>query len=281
MLSELFWNNKWRISISYALLLIEFAVFAFLPFLMGQAVDGIIEGNKERLKFWIGVSAFALVAGFVRRRFDNRAFLRIWSEVASDTINWMIARNVDRTKIVSRSYMVKGFADFLEFTIPAAVSGVVDISVSLVMLWIFLPRMSFWLLLLTLGAVLVCYAFSIYINRLEIICQHGREKIADAIMADDTLGVVRGYEDQRYNFVKYMDLDACNWGVIDIIATAAVVIVVLSSSGGSTAGIIMANLAYCQKLFEKSCFISSFFKHYKQIKSWAEFLRSEEGVKVK
>ena len=280
MLYNIFWNNKWRIGISYALLLIEFSVFAILPFLMGLAVDGVIAGDKKNFNLWIGVSVFALVAGFTRRRFDNRAFLHIWSKKATEIINGLIAKNVDRTKIVSRSYMVKEFAHFLEFTIPAVVSAIIDISVSLAMLWIFVPSVGFWMLLLAFLAVTTCYVFSIYINRMEIICQHGREKIADSIMIDNTLGVENGYEDQRRSYVRYSDLDASSWGLLDIIATAGLVIVIFSSSE-CTAGMVMANLTYCQKLFDKSCFVSHFFKHYKQVNTWTEFLKNEEGVAVK
>jgi len=282
MLSELFWNNKWRIILTYSLLFVEFIVFALLPYLMGLAVDGILAGNHEQFNFWIGVSLFALVTGFIRRRYDSRAFLSIWSAKATQVINDLIAKDVDRTKIVSRSYMVKEIANFLEFTIPSTVSAIVDIAVSLVILWLFLPLVGIWMVGLLLAAVVSCYIFAIYINRMEIACQHGREKIADSIMKDDKEGVAQGYDDQRKMYVKYSDLDATSWGILDIIAGIAQVVVVMSvANAGATAGAIMANLLYCQKLFEKSCFITFFFRHYQQINTCTEFLNSEEGAQLK
>lgn len=277
MLMQMFKKNKVWISASYLLLVAEFAVFAMMPFFMGKAVDALLANDSWWFNFWLVASLVALLVGFTRRRFDNRVFLRIWANMASDVICRMVKEDRDRTQIVSRSYMVKEFAHFLEFTIPAVVAAVVDIGVSIVMLWIFAPGLGPWLLLILTVACVGCYLFSIFINRAEIRCQLGREKIADAIMTSENAEIVKGYEDQRRNYVRLSDLDACNWGLTDVMGILAAVIVVLSVSTipEITAGVIMANMLYVNKMFEKSCFIAFFFKHYMQVKTFTKFLNGD------
>lgn len=282
MLGDIFRRHRVRILVCYALLVIEFSIFAFLPFLMGKAVDHLINGLWDTYHLFLGVSVFALIAGFTRRRFDNRAFLWMWSIKATAVVIDLIKKNIDRTKIVSRSYMIKEFAHFLEFTVPAFVSAVVDMSVALVMLWLFVPHLRIVLTLLLIVAVVLCYVLSVYMTRQEVICQHDREQIADAIMSDDLHAVEKRYEQHRRNNVRLADYDGFTWGSLDVLSTSAVLIVIAASArDGCSAGIIMANLVYCQKLFEKSCFVSQFFRHLQQLRTWTAFLTCEDGAKIR
>jgi hypothetical protein len=279
MIVEIFKENKIRIGISYLLLTGEFIVYALLPFLLGKAVDGLVSGDHADFRFYLVVCFGALGLGFVRRRFDNRAFLGIWARKAGRAITSLMFRGVDKTRIISRAYMVKEFAQFLEVTLPEALSAIIDIIVALVMLVLLLPLTGMSVGAAALFGVFSCYKFAGWIMRQEVTCQYQREQINDAVSRDDAAAVDAGYEVQRRNYIHLADLEAVNWGLLDLLGTAAVVAVILAAvGGGQSVGMIMANAAYARKLFERSNLIARFFKHLKQLRVFNSFLRDEPAL---
>ncbi len=273
MLKDIWKENRLRIGFSYFLLVLEFSLFAMLPYFLGRSVDSIVENNYFDFWIYLGACLISLIAGFVRRRFDSRAFLRIWSGKAIDTITRMMMSGMDSTKIVSRSYMVREFAFFFEHTLPAVIQAFIEIGIALTMLWVFTPFVGFINLLLVLFAAVISYLFAVKLMNIEVFCQQQREVINQNIIDGSKEGVVDGYEGQRKNYVRFADWESFSWASVDILGVVAIVIVLTSIvSAHLSPGIIMSNLAYCQKLFDKVMVVAGFFKHYRHLKLCKDFL---------
>jgi hypothetical protein len=282
MIKDIWKENRIRIGFSYFLLILEFSLFAMLPYFLGRSVDSIVRNDYTDFWIYLGACLFSLVAGFIRRRFDSRSFLRIWAGKATQTITKLMVTGMDSTKIVSRSYMVREFAFFFENTLPAVMQAFIEISIALTMLWVFTPSVGFICLILVLFAALISYLYAVKLMMIEAVCQQQREVINQNIIDGSKEGVVDGYEGQRKNYVQFADWEGFSWASVDILGVIAVVIVLLSiASAHLSPGIIMSNLAYCQKLFDKVMVVAGFFKHYRHLKLCKDFLTvPDEGSQV-
>jgi ABC-type multidrug transport system fused ATPase/permease subunit len=211
MLNNIWKENKFRISFSYFLLILEFFLFALLPFFMGRSVDAIVNNNYK--DFWVYLAAclFSLIAGFVRRRFDSRAFLRIWSKKANDTITRLMISGMDSTKIVSRTHMVREFAWFFENTVPAIIQALIEIAIAVTMLSLFTPYVGLTVLILVLVATTSSYLYAVKLMHIETICQKQREEINKCIISGNKEEVTSGYEGQRANYVRFADWEGYSW----------------------------------------------------------------------
>lgn len=266
MLREIFKKNKWWIGFTYCVLLLEFLIFALVPYLLGKAVDGLLQQDYHSFGVYVALSTVGLVIGFFRRRFDTRIFMRIWRDKATDTVKDMNQRGVDSTKVVSRYRLVGTYADFFEFTLPTSISSMMEIAVSLFMIWLVLPWGSLFVLILALLAMLSYYYFSFQIQKTELEIQKLREKTDAAIVAQDMSTIDADFEEMRQKWVKRSDLDAYSWSVNDILAIVAeVAILILVVVNGHSVGTIMSTLTYVYKLFERTGLLSFYFNHVKQI----------------
>jgi len=120
LLKEIFNENKIGIIFTYFLTLVEIFVISILPYLIGTAIDNLLESNYEGItKYSFAWIFFVLVATF-RKRFDTRVFSAIYYKKALKTIDNLKNQNLDEKKISIRYGLVGIYSDFFEFTLPNA-----------------------------------------------------------------------------------------------------------------------------------------------------------------
>jgi hypothetical protein len=273
VLRQIFRTHILRLGLSYALLAAEFTVFALLPFLLGRAIDALLAGDRFDFAAYLGVSLLAVLLGFLRRRFDNRMFLRIWCLNVVRKLGRMMSARVDSTTIVSRSFMVKEYANFLECTVPLGMSAVIEMGTAVVMLYLFVPRIAFGATFLAMGGVAASYWFAAASMRQEVRCQRLSEEINGSIIRGDPAGMGKGYEEQRSQYVRLSDLESVSWVLADVLGTLAVVLVAFGTvHAGYSAGVIMSNLAYAQRLLEKTMLLACVFRHWQQLRAYDSLL---------
>lgn len=167
MLFEIFNNNKKWLFVTHTILLVEFTLFALMPWLLGKAVDQLILGDWDTFWFYIGCCSVGVLIGTGRRLLDTRAFTKIWTKAAVKTIQRLIARDVSSPKIMSRRDLVRRYADFYEFTIPQTVSAVIDIIVALVIIGLAIGTPVSWIGGLLMLSFCSSYFWSCKIQKVE------------------------------------------------------------------------------------------------------------------
>ena len=276
MLKDIFKDHKAWIIFTYSITVLEFALFAFLPYLLGKAIDSLLADNTEDFVFYIGCSVAGLIVGFVRRRMDTRVFMSIWRIKAIDTINSLIGRGVPTAKLFSRSQLVKRYPDFFEFTIPLMVSATMEIAIASVMICL----VVFWTGLIVTGLAILAVAsswlFSLLIRRIENRMQLIRERRDKALSERNMAAVEEEYVHLTKDWIKYSDLDAYCWGVCDLLGIVATVFLTLAVvEADASIGMILASVTYCVKMFERSGFMAYFFNHIQELAVFKEFLEGD------
>jgi hypothetical protein len=277
MLSHIFRKHKWPIGLTYLVFAIEFTLFAMLPYLLGLAVDGMLEHRTGLFKTYVAVCGVGMLIGFGRRRMDTRVFANIWAGHTANAVERLLERDVEPSSIVSRSGYVRTYADFFEYSLPTIFSSLTNIVISVVMVWLAATVGGIAALAATILAISICYHFACRIQAVDLEMQEVREGIDARIIQKDAQGVGVGYEEYRRLYIRHSDLDATNWGLMDFLSIGCEIVVMLAVvSNGHTVGTIMATLSYTTRIFQRIEFVSSFFNVWKQLEIADQLLHHED-----
>lgn len=277
MLKDIFSRCKGWLCFAYAFLAVEFTIFAFMPYVLGKAIDALIERDRSVLWIYVAVMSVGLAISYARRRIDSRIFMNIWRQKAVESIRDLIDRNVEPAKIIVRASNIRQCANFFECFIPSAVSAVMSIIVGGAMCC---SALAWWASGTVLGlaafSLSVSYFFSKRNGRIESECQAMQEERETRIVNKDYSQIDDCYGCLKKLYVKQSDLEACGWGIVDLCIIIAEVVTVISLVGaGSTPGTIMATLAYVYKVIGNAGFFVHFFNQAQQINVITEFLAKD------
>ncbi len=129
-----------RISITWAMILVETSLLAFVPLFIGFAIDGLLSGSSRELKHLAGLMAALVGASVLRRLYDTRVYGTIRVELGSA----QVARSstVPVSALNARFAMGRELVDFLEHTLPEAMSAAVQLAIAVVILYTFSPPLA-------------------------------------------------------------------------------------------------------------------------------------------
>ena len=131
---------RWRVGVTWCLILSETALTVLIPLYMGFAIDGLLEGSIRSFVHLGALMAVLTVIGVARRIYDTRVYGTIRVELG----NALASRfsNLPVSTLNARIGMGRELADFLEEVLPNAMAGVVQFVVSAVLLFYFSPTLA-------------------------------------------------------------------------------------------------------------------------------------------
>ncbi len=141
------------ISLTWMLTLIETALMALVPLLIGFAIDGLLGGNAQPLLHLAAVLAGLIVVSVVRRLYDTRIFGTVRVELCGALAERSNGGSI--STLNARIGMGRELVDFLEEQVPAVMKSVVQFITSVLVLFAFHPTLSY----AALGAAVAMLAF--------------------------------------------------------------------------------------------------------------------------
>lgn len=266
MLRKIFTQNKKWMFFTYAVLIIENLLFAICPWFLGKSIDALIEGQTTLFIQYICLTSIAATIGFTRRRLDTRVFMSIWRTASIESIEILCKKNIESPKIISRASNVYYFANFFESVLPIAIGSVIYIIISLVAIAGVLGTKTIILLVLGVLSLVISYHVANKSAVVENLAQNEREERESAIVVKDMKSIEHCYNNLSKLYIKKSDLDAYNWGILDIILIIGELFVILNLVAAcQSPGIIMATTTYLYQLFGRITTIGSFFNYVKEI----------------
>jgi hypothetical protein len=131
---------RWRITLTWLLILCETALTALVPLFIGFAIDGLLANDTEALFQLIAVLAVLIVVSVIRRTYDTRVFGTVRVEMGKAQA--ARAANLPISTLNARLGMGRELADFLEADLPLAMTSFVQLIISLIVLYIFDPMLA-------------------------------------------------------------------------------------------------------------------------------------------
>nr|WP_255536429.1 ABC transporter six-transmembrane domain-containing protein [Pacificimonas pallii] len=147
-----FWR---RIGLTWVLTLFETALTAFVPLFIGFAIDGLLAQNMAALWRLVLVLAALIGVSVARRAYDTRVFGTVRVEAGKA----QVARSPELpvSTLNARLGMGRELVDFLENDLPLVMAALVQLVVSIALLYAFGPMLAL------AGAVAVIAMLLIYV----------------------------------------------------------------------------------------------------------------------
>ncbi|WP_420588385.1 ABC transporter six-transmembrane domain-containing protein [Bacterioplanoides sp.] len=201
-----------QIGITWLLVVIENALLALIPLLIGFAIDGLLQQKYDEL-LNLAVVFFALILISVGRRvYDTRAYgsirVRLGAEVDKRHHNEEVSVRSARLD------MARELVDFLENDVPELFTAVIQLVVSLIILAFFDARlaMSAGILLVSMIALYACFHSRFF--RLNSALNSQVERQVNILNGKSPGGLVSHLRALRQHEIRLSDSDAILYGLI-------------------------------------------------------------------
>lgn len=247
MLMRTFWG---RITLTWGLTLIETALFALLPLLIGQSIDGLLNDDWTPFAYLMTVLGALLVVATGRRIYDTRAYGTMRVELGKAQAE---RGNSDPVSVVNaRVAMGREMVDFLEDTAPTSMTALVQVLVAVGILLSFHGNLA----IAAGGALVLMLAiygvFSRRFFRLNGALNEVAERQVHTLEARDPKAIAKHFLGLRREEVRLSDTESLVYGLIFavLLALLAYNLWFAATQLGSTPGQIFSVVAYSQEFLQ-------------------------------
>ncbi len=126
---------RWKIVITWTLTILETAVLALFPLLIGRSIDGLLGDEYTAFYQFIGAMAVLTVVATGRRVYDTRAYGSMRVALGRAQAHRAGEEAVSVTN--ARVLMGRELVDFLEKEAPLSITGLIQIFVAIAVLFSF------------------------------------------------------------------------------------------------------------------------------------------------
>mgnify|MGYP000486481526 CR=1 FL=1 len=245
-IKSIFKRFKWKISITFLLLILENIFKVLQPLVLGIAINDLINKKNDGLWLFSLLYSIGFFIGVIRRYYDTRAYTFIYTKVASEITEIQNKKNISVSSIAARSSLIKELVDFFEHDVAQAFTSLIGVIGALIMLALF----DWWIFgacLVTIALIFVIYTLSnTKIYNFNIGLNDELEHRITVLESREQKGVVTHFKNISKWLVKLSDLETLNFGIIEIIlfVLAIFALYISASSVNVTAGGIFATITY-------------------------------------
>lgn len=274
-LRHLFRNFRPQIFTTWALLAVENILVALIPLFLGHAIDGLLDGSQRALWEVAAVLGGVVVVAVGRRAYDTRAYGTMRVHFGSEVVERLGERKV--SVVNARLDMSREMVDFLEGYVPALLTSVVQLAVSVIVLWGF----GLWLGLSSVGVIVVLIlVYSLFHARFFVLNQalnSQTEKQVDVIEERRPESLLSHLRKLRHCEVRLSDTDALLYGAIYLGMFAFILtnLWLASRIEAVTAGMIFAILSYSWELVESGTTLPMTLQQWSRLSEIQERLNEE------
>lgn len=131
---------RWQVLVTWLLVLVENLLLALIPLFIGRAIDALLESRPGALLEVAGVMGALIVVASARRIYDTRAYGTMRVRLGAELVGRSEKQPV--SQVNARLGMSREMVDFLEAHVPELLTAVVQVVVSIALLWSFDSRLG-------------------------------------------------------------------------------------------------------------------------------------------
>ena len=245
-LSVLTLLKKFRrpIGLTWLLTLCETALMALIPLFIGFAIDGLLSDNTKALLQLILILGGLIAISVIRRVYDTRVYGTIRVETGRALVTR--AGNTSVSIVNARLGMSHELVQFLEQEVPALMHSIVQLVVSIIVLFSFHPTLSYAAFS---AAVLMIALYGLCHSRffqLNANYNHQTEKQVSILETKSAEKILSHLKLLRRTEIKISDTEAYVYGTIFIVLLSFIVFNLWFSSSHieTTVGAIFSIISY-------------------------------------
>ncbi|MFZ4619524.1 MAG: ABC transporter six-transmembrane domain-containing protein [Bacteroidota bacterium] len=206
------------ILLALSLVLIENIAWIVEPTVFGNVIDAFIdkavgEGTPHfylPLAVWIGVFLLNSGAGALRRAFDQKIYMTMFSDIAVQVAQGAKERGDSVSKTVARAELSREFINFFQYRFPEIIEQSVAIGGAVIALYFFDWRISLTCLFIVLPLLLITKLYTKRVMKLQVDLHDTKEEAFDVFSTQD-LGAIRSY----YQRIAKNEKKIAYWGALN------------------------------------------------------------------
>lgn len=272
MIREILKENKFKITFIYIILIVQYCLFSTIPFLLGKAIDGLLQSENTNFYYFLIAEISVLFIGFFLKRYDTKVFMKIFSEKAIKAIQILRDKNIMPAKIATRYQLAGFYSDFFEFSLPQILQAIINATAALTMLFITDYRIGIIASILYAFMILNNFKISLKTQQVDLDIQHTKESITHSLM-----------ENQEYKndltflghlYVKKSNLDAANFFLNDGLSiTMHICVLLMLVYTQPSIGSITSTLMYVDKIYGTTFNVFYFFMFMRSIENTNKLIK--------
>jgi len=122
-LIDLFHRNRGPVVFAYVLLVLENVLRLIQPFLLGEAVNGLLRDSYLGLYWFLAGHAGHMGFQFARMMYDTRVYSRMYARRVSTLVCNQRKADIPTSRVAARASLSRQFITFVEKQIPMFVSA--------------------------------------------------------------------------------------------------------------------------------------------------------------
>jgi ABC transporter transmembrane region len=239
-------THRWPILSVYALSALENTVCIAQPFVLGLAIDKLLQRSSAGLVLFIAQQVGYLTIGMLRRAYDTRVFSRIHAEVVTQIVLLQRRREVGISRIAARSAFSREFVEFFERQVPIMLQMAFLIFGGLAILALYDPFLVLVCLALTIPAGLLNCSYAHKAFTLSEQLHDSLEREVEVIGCGESSVIHDHYAAIARLQIGLSDSEVKNFGSMELFALAlfAVALVRSCNSAVTAPGEVVALLRY-------------------------------------
>ena len=231
-----------KISVTLCLLTVERILGVAVPFVLGVAINDLIEGQLRGIWWLVTLELLTLIIGTGRRLYDTRVYARIYTDIADSTAQRL---DISISRRAARLGLARELVDFFEWEMPELFAALIGICGAFAMLIYLLP---------TVGGLTVATGLTV---ALVFIFSRGRMFSLNKLLNNELERQVSMLESERaFSRRRHLsrlarwriylsDLEATNYAIAELLLASLIIgAVVITVRAGLSVGEIFAILTY-------------------------------------
>jgi ABC-type multidrug transport system fused ATPase/permease subunit len=228
MIESILREYRYKLLLTYSLYALEMLGLLLRPWLLGEAVNGLLQQSYNGLLNLALVHAAWLLIGTWRHRYDSRTY----SEIYTALVVKMVKRNPNRklSRLSAHSTLSRDVVDFLEFDLNYIIEAAYNILGALILLFFYDTRVVLLCMAMLLPVTIISYFYGKRLRRFTALRNEELEQQVDALSSRNILRIQTHYNQLRKWQVKISDQEAWNFGVMELIVLALITVTLLVST---------------------------------------------------
>ena len=261
-LRSIFQRFRFRIIVTWILVLGDAGLVLLFPLFMGNAIDDYLDGSFTGLWYLASLGLLSLLLGAGRRFYDTRIYAGIYSTVAPELVDQEKARDSTVSVTSARAGLATELVEFLENSLPQIINSAIGLGGTLVIILLLNVQVF---VACTIATVLIA---SIYLitgkrtYRLNSGYNEELERRVEVLSEDNRSFIVDHFKRlMRWN-IRLSDLETTNFSLSWILLMGVLLysIVAIVEGGVVAYGRVLAVLMYVFSYIESVIMLPLFYQ---------------------
>jgi ABC-type multidrug transport system fused ATPase/permease subunit len=277
-LTDLLTRFKKGISLAISLVIIEHVAWIVEPAVFGKVIDALIErasGQASSLNaslfplfLWIGVFAVNSGTGVIRRIVDQKIYLAMFTQLATDISTVALEKKFRASKTAALAQLSEQYITFFQYRVPEIIEQIVQIGGAVIALAVFDWRISITCLTIVLPLLLINRVYTRKVSTLQKDVHDTFENTYDVFSSQKPEEIHNYYAKSANIKQKIANWGALNFGVMRFILLFIFLAVLYISIDldDFTTGSIYAIVAYIWTFITSSEYLPELMESWTSLK---------------